>query len=293
VGVDVFGRIWHRVFCPHRHAQPYGTGFFDRLAIGILGDRQSVFAYGEQWKRHLVSKPNARLFRRPARNLRENGGQLSIADGMLLHTYPNSSYFPLATWIFGLWENSGVPAGAWGMSRHIDGLLMIVDPQSFSGDNNARGPGAKGLSNPGDLLDKFWKSTGSPLGRKLPVSLAIVLDGCDSLIRNGDLPANMPWNLPSLAAGHHNPLVQCDTSARLGEFVARNAPKLYKVARNYFANVAFFGTGNLSGSSGNGTVHRSQDPLTWMLAERKQVSVLKTSKALKQLSSKQGGDYVF
>ena len=211
----------------------------------------------------------------------------------MLAAYPRRNSFPLSLWLHGMWDQKGQRSKSWSMVPHLDGLVVLIDPATLPGRRHPRSRALQGANNAADLLGKFTEKADGTPGQKLRVSLAVVLTDCGSLIRDGALPAAMCWNLPSPPGSRYNPLVQCDTSARLGEYVARHAPAFYKCAHNWFYEVAFFGVGATRTHQGNGQVHRCHDALTWMLAQRRQIPVMKARAAFKRLASHESGDFVF
>jgi hypothetical protein len=281
--------VYQWVFCPALHSLPLMEGVSDRLIVGVLGEKQPVSAYADQCSRHLLSGHDQGLFLSQGQNVHPNG-KTDIEEGILLSVYPKENYFPLSVWLFGLWETQGGRSKAWPLAPQMNGLVLVVDPATLMG---RRGAGAPLGDSPADLLVKFVESTKATPGIKLPISLAVVLGQCDALIHDGTLPRCMSWNLPHWPDSGYNPLVQRDTSAKLGGFVAGHAPSLYKLAQDWFSSVSFFGMGTRPVSGVHGKAHRPGDAVTWMLAERKQVPIMNVSKAFEQLGSYESGDYVF
>jgi hypothetical protein len=272
--VDSGQNTYPYIFCPNKHPLPYMTGVYDRLVVGILGEQPAVVRYFQEWQKTLLQR-NDMFFAEAAQDARVGGGQ----QGVLMALHPQENQFPLYLWMYRLWAGANPPSDSWRFARHINGLVLLVDPRNPRRSAN--------------LLSRFWEKTDALPGEKLPVSVAIVLTGCDFLIRSKVLPQNIAWNLPNAHGSQYNPLVQCDTSARIGEYVARTTPQLYRLAQDRFSSVAYFGTGSMYYASNGELIHRGEDALMWMLAQRKQIPILKPAKAFTQISSHARGNYVF
>ena len=294
VGVDALGHTYCYAFCPNKHSLPHGAGFFDRLIVGVLGSQHNVAGYADQWCKYLLGQREAAAFFSPAQGPWHAEDKPRIGEGIPLIIHPRRNPFPVSLWLHGLWDPLGQRSQSWSLVEHMDCLALLVGPEELSAGRHHGAAKPRPHATPaGQLLCKFWESAHATPGQKLLVSLAIVVTDCDHLIRHGALPAAMCWNSPTPARSHYNPLVQSDTSARLGKYVARHAPALYKFAQNSFSEVAFFGACQLSAGGNGVALHRSQDALEWMLARRNQIPVLKPSAALRQLSAQEGGSHVF
>jgi hypothetical protein len=287
VGVDALGNIFPQMFCPMKHPLPEHEGVHDRLIVGVLGEQQLVRDFAARCADELLRRHDDGLFLGPGYNAHPEG-MLDVEHGILLSIQPRRNYFPISFWMFGLWAGPQQgPSPAYAIAPHVESLILVLDPTrqpALAG----RTSGTAGAG-PADVLVRFTEQVGATPGTKLAISLAVVLTQCDRLISQGLLPQRILWNLPPRGSGGRCPLVHSDTSARLGSFLAKTAPGLYTVAKNWFSSVSFFGVGAKAGDRS----YRCTDPVTWLLAERGQVPVMKASAALTQVGSYASDDYVF
>ncbi|MBL9164748.1 MAG: hypothetical protein JNL18_18615 [Planctomycetaceae bacterium] len=289
---DGNGDLFEYIFCPRSHPIASRAGYYDRLVLGILGDAEMVGRFVAEMQAQLITRSNPALFAYPA--VRDEAA--TCHSGKLLTLHPVNNSFPLHLWILELDQLELDQVGerltnACKISRFVDGIIILVDA-SDSSQKIGRSVALRTSIGPSDRLTRFWESI-SPAGDKIPVSLAVVLTGCDRLIDSNSLPRNIGWNLATGPGTYFDALVQCDTSARFGELIAKHLPALYHAAQNRFRESAFFGVGEISTNKPATRMYRALDPLLWMLAQRNQIPKLPTTAAFERLSGMKDHHFIF
>jgi len=281
------GPRYERKLCPKsrcRHTLPYTAGNEPNLLLGLVGGEQvSDITYtvglverlGKLYARlHVIDHP-------PDYRRNDIVGRWGWPEGVPILTCSlalRAGEEPCTLSLYSAgsqdYRSDHDTAGREPYLKHLDGLVLVVDPLHFSSLAHLAGGQPQGRPT-GVALNNLVTRLRKDLGlldesQKIPTPLAVALAEADVLWAAGLIDTDSLWHLPVFHEGSYKLHLHHHVDGLFGEFIRRYGDGLFNMIVANFQDYAFFGvsvTGSatVGGEFSHSAPFRVEDPVLWLL----------------------------